>query len=57
MQLLYDLTKMNYSALYGEGRYLRIPAPIHYADKFVKALGKNWKIDEELLKHGFLYFI
>jgi argonaute family protein len=57
MQLLYDLTKMNYSALYGEGRNLRIPAPIHYADKFVKALGKNWKIDEELLKHGFLYFI
>lgn len=43
MQLLYDLTKMNYSALYGEGRYLRIPAPIHYADKFVKALGKIGK--------------
>lgn len=54
LDLLYKLTKLNYSTLYGE---MRLPAPIHYADKFVKALGKDWRINNDLLKEGLLYFI
>jgi argonaute family protein len=51
---LYKLTKLNYSTLFGE---LRLPAPVHYADLFVKALGKGWRVDRELLNMGCLYFI
>lgn len=57
LKLLCDLTRLNYSMLFREDKSLRIPAPIHYAHKFVKALGRDWKIDKKLLKEGFLYFI
>ena len=57
IEVLWKLTKLNYSTLFGGGFNLRLPAPVHYADKFVKALGKGWKIREELLREGFLYFI
>jgi len=57
LQLLYDLTRLNYSSLFGERLSFRLPAPIHYADKFIKALGKGWEIDEDLLSEGCLYFI
>lgn len=54
LNLLYNLTHLNYSTLYKE---MRLPAPIHYADKFVKALAKGWKVDTALLNEGALYFI
>ncbi|MCL0078018.1 hypothetical protein M1N61_03100, partial [Peptococcaceae bacterium] len=57
LQLLYDLTRLNYSTLFSEKLSFRLPAPIHYADKFIKALGKGWEIDEDLLGEGCLYFI
>jgi len=57
LKLLFDLTNLNYSNLYLFSKRLRLPAPIHYSDKFVKALGKGWKIKEDLLLNGFLYFI
>lgn len=57
LQLLYDLTRLNYSSLFSERLSFRLPAPIHYADKFIKALGKGWEIDEDLLSEGCLYFI
>jgi len=57
LKLLYDLTRLNYSNLFSEKLSFRLPAPIHYADKFIKALGKDWKIDEDLLSEGCLYFI
>lgn len=55
--LLYDLTRLNYSALFSERLSFKLPAPVHYADKFIKALGREWEIDEDLLKDGCLYFI
>ncbi|MCL0100828.1 hypothetical protein M1N80_03365 [Peptococcaceae bacterium] len=57
LQLLYDLTRLNYSTLFSEKLSFRLPAPIHYADKFIKASGKGWEIDEDLLSEGCLYFI
>jgi len=57
LELLFNLTNLNYSNLYLFSKRLRLPAPIHYSDKFVKALGKGWKIKEDLLLNGFLYFI
>jgi len=57
LQLLYDLTRLNYSRLYRESLSMKLPAPIHYADKFIKAIQKGWELDEELLKMGCLYFI
>ena len=57
LQLLYDLTKLNYSNLFNEKLSLRLPAPVHYADRFIKAVGKDWEIDEDLLREGCLYFI
>ena len=57
LKLLFDLTNLNYSNLYLFSKRLRLPAPIHYSDKFVKSLGKGWKIKEDLLLNGFLYFI
>lgn len=57
LQLLYDLTRLNYSRLYNESLSIKLPAPIHYADKFIKAIQKGWELDDELLKMGCLYFI
>lgn len=57
MEMMWKLTKLNYSTLFGKGFNLRLPAPVHYADKFVKALGREWRVREDLLKEGFLYFI
>lgn len=57
LQLLFDLTRLNYSTLFSEKKSLKLPAPVHYADQFVKALGKEWKIHERFLKQGFLYFL
>lgn len=57
LELLFKLTNLNYSNLYLYSQRLRLPSPIHYADKFVKALGKDWVIKEELLLNGFLYFL
>ncbi len=57
LQLLIDLTRLNYTGLFSDEKSLRLPAPVHYADMFVKALGKDWKIEDNLLKEGFLYFI
>ena len=55
--LLYDLTKLNYSTLYGEWRSFKLPAPIHYADRFLKAVRRGWEVDQDLLSEGCLYFI
>ena len=41
--------------LFRENSMLRLPASLHYADMFVKALGRNWKVSDELLKAGLLY--
>jgi len=57
LELLFNLTNLNYSNLYLFSKRLRLPAPIHYSDKFVKALGKGWEIKENLLLNGFLYFL
>ncbi|WP_456375230.1 Piwi domain-containing protein [Methanocaldococcus sp.] len=54
--LIYKLTALNYSAI-GNPSNLRIPSPIYYADKLVKALKRGWKIKEDFLKDGVLYFI
>lgn len=57
LELLFNLTNLNYSNIFLFSKRLRLPAPIHYSDKFVKALGKEWKIKEDLLLNGFLYFL
>ena len=57
LELLFNLTNLNYSNLYLFSKRLRLPAPVHYSDKFVKALGKGWEIKEDLLLDGFLYFL
>jgi len=57
VELLYALTKMNYSTLFGKYLNIKLPAPVHYADKFVEAIRKDWELDRELLKRGMLYFI
>jgi len=54
--LVYKLTALNYSTI-GKLSNLRIPGPVYYADKLVKALKRGWKLREELLKDGLLYFI
>lgn len=54
---IYALSNINYSNIYINSERLKHPAPIHYADKFVKALGKGYKLREDLLKHGYLYFL
>ena len=57
LELLFNLTNLNYSNIYIKSKRLRLPAPIHYSDKFVKALGKGWEIKDIFLENGFLYFI
>ena len=54
---LYKLTKLNFSTPFREENFLRLPAPSHYSDKFVKALSRNWPVDRSLLEAGALYFI
>ena len=43
LELLFNLTNLNYSNIYLFSKRLRLPSPIHYSDKFVKALGKDGK--------------
>jgi len=57
LETIYKLTKLNLSTVFREDCLLRLPAPSHYSDKLVKALKKNWNIDEELLEAGCLYFL
>jgi len=57
LELLYNLSHLNFSNLYLRSEALRLPAVIHYSDKFVKTVGKGWEIDNRLLKEGFLYFL
>ncbi len=54
--LIYKLTSLNYSTI-GKDSNLRVPAPIYYADKLVKALKRGWQFDERFLKYGILYFL
>lgn len=54
MQLMYELTKINYSTLYGD---IKLPAPLHYANGFVGALRRGWELKEKYLREGALYFI
>lgn len=54
--LILKLTSLNYFTI-GKLSNLRIPAPIYYADKLTKALKRGWKIKEEYLKDGLLYFL
>jgi len=54
--LIYKLTALNYSTI-GKSSNLRVPCPIYYADKLVKALKRGWKLREDFLKDGLLYFI
>ncbi len=53
--LLYKLAALNYSSI--GNSCLKIPSPIYYADKFLKALKRGWSLKEEYLKYGLLYFI
>jgi len=54
--LIYKLTSLNYSVI-GRPSNLKIPAPIYYADKLVKALKRGWKLESKLLQEGVLYFL
>ncbi len=56
VNLVYKLTFLNYSVI-GNPSNLKIPAPVYYADKLVKALKRGWKLDSKLLKQGVLYFL
>lgn len=48
------LSELNYGSISAD---MKLPAPVHYAHKFVRALRKGWRIREELLAEGFLYFV
>ncbi len=54
--LIYRLTALNYSTI-GRPSNLRIPSPVYYADKLIKALKKGWDFKEDYLKDGILYFL
>jgi argonaute family protein len=56
LELLRNLAYLNYSTIEGKGG-LRLPAPLHYADKLLKALKRGWRVSEEYLKEGMLYFL
>jgi hypothetical protein len=56
LELLRNLAYLNYSTIGGRGG-LRLPAPLHYADKLLKALKRGWRVSEEYLKEGMLYFL
>lgn len=53
----YTLTRLDMARLFSEGKNLRLPAPIYYADKLVKLLDKGIQFNEDPLKEGFLFFI
>lgn len=59
VNLIYSLTRLNYSTLFSEEKFnLKTPAPIHYADKYVKALKEGKRIENKDLEEiGALYFI
>ena len=57
LETLFRLTKLNFSTIYAEQRALRLPAPLHYSDLYVKALRRNWPVNQYLLEMGALYFI
>jgi len=57
LSVLYRLTKVNLSTIFREDSLLRLPSPLHYSDRFVKSLGRNWQVSDGLLKMGCLYFI
>jgi len=57
LSVLYKLTKVNLSTIFREESLLRLPSPLHYCDRFVKSLGRNWQVSDSLLKIGCLYFI
>jgi len=54
--LIYKLTLLNYSTI-GRPSNLKLPGPIYYEDKLVKALKRGWKLEPKFLKEGFLYFL
>jgi argonaute family protein len=56
LKLLRDLAYLNYSTIEGKGG-LKLPAPIHYADKLLKALRREWTVKEDYLKEGMIYFL
>jgi len=56
ISLIYKLTLLNYSTI-GRPSNLKLPGPIYYADKLVKALKRGWKLEPRLLKEGLLYFL
>jgi argonaute family protein len=56
LKLLRDLAYLNYSTIEGKGG-LKIPAPIHYADKLLKALRRGWRVKEDFLNEGMIYFL
>ncbi|XRP97013.1 Piwi domain-containing protein [Methanocaldococcus sp. 16A] len=56
INIIYQLTALNHSSV-GNPSNLRLPCPIYYSDMLAKALKKGWKLREELLKEGVLYFI
>jgi hypothetical protein len=56
LKLLRDLAYLNYSTIEGKGG-LKLPAPIHYADKLLKALRRGWMVKEDYLKEGMIYFL
>ncbi len=51
---IFLLTELNYGSISAD---MKLPAPVHYAHKFVRALRKGWRIKEDLLAEGFLYFV
>ncbi len=51
---VHALTAVNYTTLYAT---YKLPAPVHYAHKFLDALRRGWRLDDELLREGMLYFI
>jgi argonaute-like protein implicated in RNA metabolism and viral defense len=57
METLYTLSKLNFSSPFKEESKLRLPAPTHYADLYVKSLKRNWDPPEALVKSGGLYFL
>ncbi|AAL80661.1 hypothetical protein PFDSM3638_02685 [Pyrococcus furiosus DSM 3638] len=51
---IFILTRLNYGSISAD---MRLPAPVHYAHKFANAIRNEWKIKEEFLAEGFLYFV
>lgn len=56
-RILWILTSLNYMYLFNKNNRIKLPAPLHYADLYVKARGREWNASEFMLKEGMLYFI